>query len=452
MPCPSDEAVPAVVQALALKAKSGRLVIYAGAGVSAAAPTDLPVGPQLAERAAAWLSGRVAGLRPYDDQNLLDVADAVEAKPGGRDLLQEALTELAEFGVADPNYAHRAIALLLVEGAAVVLTTNWDDCIERAAPPGTRLQVVVDDVDFAKVRGAAVLKVHGCASRLGSLLVSTQDLTKPPLWVSTGLTPHLSASTIVFVGIGDIAAYVRVRIHQLLADAGISPDLRVVSPGIVEKWTSSQWSKIPGIDVPEDHRIAEAAEAFLDELLRAYVGLTVSGLREDLSNHALTEAAEAAVSQLLTAMSRADAATLLEWLRQGRLRLAAGLPADGPQLRTALLAAGTLATASCALSGDGWLSADGELVLVLAGDGSVPGPRLADAARERVSKALSQGTIRIGQSVRVVCAGFRGPLAPSSAGLVSDIVEPASVTDIISGPGAQSISLLDADELLRGAA
>jgi hypothetical protein len=451
-PCPSEKPAPAAVHALALKGKAGRLVIYAGAGISAAQPAGLPVGPELAEKVSTWLLGRVSGLGAYDNQNLLDVADAVEAQMGGRDLLQEALTEFAEFGEAEPNFAHRALALLLFEGVATVLTTNWDDCIERAAPVGTRLQVIVDNADFGRVRGPAVWKVHGCASRLGSLLVSTQDLATPPLWVNTALAPQLATSTIVFVGIGDIAEYVKVRLRQLLSLAGLAADLRVVSPDIVADWSTSQWSKIPEATLPEERRIGLTADAFMDDLLRAYVGETLAGLRADLLAEGLSGADVAGVTELLSAMGKTDAATLLEWLRLGRFRPPAGTPGDSAHLRTALLAAGTLATTTCILRPGGWLELNGERIMVLAGDGSIPGPRLADAARERVTKALSQGVVTLTDSARVVCAGFRGPLKTLAPSVAVDIVEPPSGTDIISGPSAFSVDLLSADELLRGAA
>lgn len=451
-PLPADDASSAAVHVLALRARSGRLVIYAGAGTSAAEPAALPVGSALAEKASDWLGGRVSGLRPYDKKNLLDVADAVEAQAGGRDLLQEALIEFAEFGEADLNFAHRALALLLVEGVAAVLTTNWDDCIERAAPAATRLQVVVNDADYATVRGPAVLKVHGCASRRGSLLVSTRDLAQPPLWVDTGFAPQLASGTIVFLGIGDIAEYVKVRLRQLLVLAGVTADLRVVSPGIVANWAGSQWAGLAEANVPPDRRIALSADAFMDELLRAYVGETLVGLRHDITAECLQEAAAVAVSRLLAAMGRTDAATLLEWLRLGRHRPPVGKPADNPHLRTALLAAGTLARATCALLSDGWLQVDGDRVMLLAGDGSVPGPTLAAAARERVTKALTLGSITVVETVRVVCAGFRGPLTASTSALAADIVDPPSRADIISGPAAVEVLFLRADDLLRAAA
>lgn len=451
-PCPAERTASVVVQALALKAKAGRLVIYAGAGVSAAQPAGLPVGPQLAEKVSTWLTRRVSGLRVFDDQNLLDVADAVEGQSGGRDLLQEALTEFAEFGQAEPNFAHRALALLLVEGAASVLTTNWDDCIERGAPLGTRLQVIVDDADFAQVRGPAVFKVHGCTSRLGSLLVSTQDLAKPPLWVNTSLAPRLATSTIVFVGIGDIAEYVKVRLRQLLEIAGLAADLRVVSPSIVVKWSASPWSKLTEANLPEDHRIGASADAFMDELLRAYVGETLAGLRDDMTVQALAGTDSDGVYRILSAMGQTDAATLLEWLRSGRLRLKTGEPGDSDDLRTALLAAGTLTTTPCVLPAGGWLELNGEWIMILVGDGSTSGPRLADAAREKVTNARSQGVVKLTDSVRVVCAGFRGPLTPSAPSIAVDIVEPPSSADIISGPSAFSVDLLNAVDVLRPAA
>ena len=54
---------------------------------------------------------------------------------GGIDALRNTVVQVAEFTSADSNYGHRVLALLLLEGAIDVLTTNWDTCIERGGLP-----------------------------------------------------------------------------------------------------------------------------------------------------------------------------------------------------------------------------------------------------------------------------------------------------------------------------
>ena len=190
----------------------------------------------------------------------------------------------------------------------------------------------------------------------------------------------------------------------------------------------------------------------MDEMLRAYLGETLEGLRHDVTAECLREAAAAAVSMLLAEMGRTDAATLLEWLRLGRHRLPAGERADTPHLRTALLAAGTLVKTTCGLVSSGWLEMDGGRVMVLVGDGSIPGPVLAAAARQRVMRALTQGVIAVADPVRVICAGFRGPLVASATATAADIIAPPSIVDIISGPAAVDVQFFRADDILRAAA
>jgi hypothetical protein len=55
-------------------------------------------------------------------------------------LLHMAILDAADFLGARANYAHEVLALLICEGSATVLVTNYDDCIERSAPQ--RLTVI----------------------------------------------------------------------------------------------------------------------------------------------------------------------------------------------------------------------------------------------------------------------------------------------------------------------
>ena len=66
-----------------------------------------------------------------DSSKLTSVADAA-VKIGGLALIQRTAVSVADFTLALPNFSHEILALLLLEGVGVVITTNWDDCIERA--------------------------------------------------------------------------------------------------------------------------------------------------------------------------------------------------------------------------------------------------------------------------------------------------------------------------------
>jgi hypothetical protein len=108
--------------------------VYAGAGVSAAAPTSLPGATTLARLIADALRDQIP-LDGVDSDDLLAVAEAVAAQPLGTDLLRQTILAVADLRSATVNYAHEVLGLLLCEGAATVFETNYDDCIERGAHP-----------------------------------------------------------------------------------------------------------------------------------------------------------------------------------------------------------------------------------------------------------------------------------------------------------------------------
>lgn len=451
---PCGEAVSAVANALAIKAVDGRLAIYAGAGVSRADPTNLPMGAGLADEAAAALAGSVTGLRSFAAGNLLDLADAVEEQPGGRDLLQEALVRLARFDEADPNDAHRVLAMLAMEGLATVLTTNWDDCVERAAPGGRRLQVVVSDADYAHVRGATVMKLHGCVSRRGSLLVSSSDLVAPPAWVTTEVGPRLAAGTTVFIGIGDIAEYVKVRLEQVLeAMGGTGADVRLVGPDVIDRWDDLAWSTIPEANLPPENRVEQTAEEFLDELLRALMRMRFADMRRELAECVASGVAAADSSQFLDELEQVSALSAIAWLREVFVRLPAGQQSDGDSLRTAILALGRLVAAGAEPISEGWLRSEDAFVLVVVGDGSIPAPRLAQEVQTRVARARSRGMLAAGDTVVAICAGYRGylpsPAVSRAGGGILD-TDPA-VSSVVHAAGNPT-SYVDANLVLSGGA
>ena len=205
---------PAFAVELAEVARQKPLAIYAGAGLSQASPTDIPGGAEVARRCHARL---VDALGPdvldcNDPSNLTSVADAA-AKVSGVDLIRHIAASVADFTLARPNFSHEVLALLLLEGMVVVITTNWDDCIERAGGE-ERVLAVISDQDRQQIQMAALLKVHGCATRPTTVLVTTTDLAEPAPWARDEVNVRLSDSQTVFVGISDVAGYVRTRIQE----------------------------------------------------------------------------------------------------------------------------------------------------------------------------------------------------------------------------------------------
>ena len=102
------------------------LAIYFGAGVSQASPTRIPGGPQLArlchERLGAILGADAVTCD--DPSSLTSVCDAAVAH-AGIDLVRRTAIGVAAFTSARPSFGHRVIALLMLEGVVLALTTNW---------------------------------------------------------------------------------------------------------------------------------------------------------------------------------------------------------------------------------------------------------------------------------------------------------------------------------------
>ena len=280
VPRATSEPVAAAVATLGAAAAQGTLVICGGAGLSKGDPTALPLGSELAELVHASLRARLGDgpLAAADPTDLLSVADTVEGLPGGEALLQTALLEAADYTVAEPNYGHIVLALLLLDGAVEVMVTNYDDCIERGGGPFGRLQAVISDADRAQVHGPAVMKVHGCATRNGTLLASTQQLAEPPTWVFHHFGDRLGVASIVFLGLGDVAAYVRIRIEQLLAEIGDAGRVWVTATSLSDAWKEL----VPDI---ENRFISMSADDFLDQLIRDYMRIALEHLRRDAAAH-----------------------------------------------------------------------------------------------------------------------------------------------------------------------
>jgi len=166
---------------LAAKAREGKLVVCAGAGLSVAPDAGLPSGQRLGQLLNDRLTARLEGYAaPADPSDLLAVADAAIEAFGGLLPLQHEVLTLADFERATPNLAHQALALLLAEGAvSAVLLWNWDTCVERSAPEGERVEVALTREDMQQLKTPSIAKIHGCATRVETLLITSEQLVGP---------------------------------------------------------------------------------------------------------------------------------------------------------------------------------------------------------------------------------------------------------------------------------
>lgn len=178
---------------------NNRLVLIAGAGLSMAAPSNLPSAAKIAEDAKAEYDGRYAGLKPPLPVGIEEQAQLFFTNHE----LGVYLTEFVDQDVfaGCPNQGHVAVAdLLLSNGFRAAVTTNVDVLIETAGQ--SLLGQVFTGIDGTSVAsppgGAApLLKIHGCWVQDRKNTVWTQgQLTAPPVadriaqsesWLKTAL-------------------------------------------------------------------------------------------------------------------------------------------------------------------------------------------------------------------------------------------------------------------------
>ena len=81
---------------------------------------------------------------------------------------------------------------------------------------------------------------------------------------------RLGSAVVVFIGIGDVAPYVKQRIIEAIAEVGSVENIRVVSPDIMTTWDTSQWRSVAP-DLRDDDKIQVTADQFMEELGAAYI-------------------------------------------------------------------------------------------------------------------------------------------------------------------------------------
>lgn len=417
----------------------GKLVIYAGAGISLADPTNLPTGASLASAIHARLSPAFRVLASVDSRDLVAVADAVAALPGGEEALRQTSASSANFRGAKPGYAHRVLAHLMLEGAIDVLTTNWDNCIEKGAGD-ERLPTVTNEQALVHVAPPWVLKIHGCASEPESLLLTSAHLSSPPAWVQEQTRARLGSAVVVFIGIGDVAGYVKRRIEEALNEVGPVENIRVVAPEIDTNWSLSQWSSlIPTL--PADHRIPVTADLFMEQLGAAYV---LARLSEHLGNLSSSDCLAHDLEAARSCLLETDSLTVLQWARSVDINPRAGESVlKSAELGKALVALGHLVGGSARLNHNHvFNTAEGPIEVLVATE-AVPSRRLLECAENCLLDHSNRGE----PLPKFLVAGGVGPI-PRPGSLPHSILDEADEADVIDGPLSLVPDIRHADEVI----
>jgi hypothetical protein len=415
-------------------ARQGRLVICGGAGLSRGLPTDLPSGADLGQRLDDRMRMIVEGYSsPQETWNLIAVADAAAQLIGGEEALRTEVLRLADFLSAAPNYGHSVLAELLCEGAIdCVLLWNWDDCIERVPVFPERLQVAHTLDDIQNLEQPSIAKIHGCATRRSTLLITSADLAAPPVWTDDTFAERIRGKTVVFVGVGDIADYARRRLgelHERFPDL----DVWVVSPGIVRDWEKSQWAELfPSL--PEARKIAMTADGFLDELGRRWIRALLDALAGATSGAAVRQEVVDQLGRLVQALGAKGGPAFIRWLRWASIGTRVGSStlswSESTQL---LLGLAVLAVEDGVNSIQGRSQAglvlDGTRVEALVVHGVQGANTVRAAARRRAEELAGQGTIGANATF-VVSGSIIGDLNPSTDHEV-DVASLAPPTDDI---------------------
>ncbi|MDV6297239.1 MULTISPECIES: SIR2 family protein [Rhodococcus] len=385
----------------------------------------------------AQLKGAFPVLAPLEEWDLLGVADAVANLSGGEDALRQTSAKSANFKSATPGYAHRVLAHLMLEGAIDVLTTNWDNCIERGSGE-EHLPTVTNESDLADVTPPWVLKVHGCASRPGSLLVTTAHLKNPPKWVQEQTHARLGSAVVVFIGIGDVAPYVKQRIIEAITEVGSVENIRVVSPDIKTGWDASQW-KVVAPELRDEDKISVTADEFMGELGAAYI---VTRLAEHCLNAGPELAAK--LEDAIAGLSNSDSLSVLQWSRKVDINPRVGESVlKSSEFGKALIALGHLVGNSAALKQNQVLDTSHGPVEILIATQTVPTRRLVEAAENRLHGHASRGE----PCPLFLIAGGVGPI-PMPKSLPPSIIDEVDDASILDGPLALVPNIRHADEVI----
>jgi hypothetical protein len=331
-PAPLSAGYTEAIGDLARVALRQGVVVYAAAGLSMSAPTSGPRGDHVADNVRGWLA-RKLGIDEADIATAnLEQLGQLALADSGRTLaeLKERVLQAFPFAACDPNYGHEALALMMREGLAAVISVNWDCAVERAGraidinvesvvAAGQRLTLAPDDVP--------IYKVHGCARRPPEHLALTQDeVDAPQDWARAEVQNAIHGERVIFVGLGTIGLYVSepVATKPELWVTGAPTNITIVEPGHLP----AAWTTALG-EAAHDVHLRMGADEFFDELLRAIVSRVLDGIEGDVQGIQNLEWPIPMLNGLLalrTALAPIHADAILRWWRDGVSPTDAGKP------------------------------------------------------------------------------------------------------------------------------
>ena len=182
--------------------RDGRLVVFAGAGVSMGPPAELPSFRKLAERVAEGTGESIAG-STTDDQFLGRLKDRGVQ-------VQQRAAEILQRDNLKPNALHRNLLRLFKKtGPVRVVTTNFDRLFEQAAEAGDLFQTQPKAFEAPALppgsRFQGIVHLHGSVNEPEEIVLTHRDfgrayLTEEDGWARRFLVSLFANHTVLFVG------------------------------------------------------------------------------------------------------------------------------------------------------------------------------------------------------------------------------------------------------------
>jgi hypothetical protein len=229
--------------------------------------------------------------------------------------LRARAAEAFDFRGIAPNFGHEAVALLMRERLAEVITVNWDCGVEQAGVmAGVSIEGVASTAESIQLAHRLPLyKVHGCARRPVTLAITQEEVDKPQGWAVGRTQGALAGGIVAFVGLGTIGLYVREPIPALIAAwTGQASSFAIVDPNLPVAWKEAL-----GDSLAAESHLPRTGDAFFDELLRAVVRDAIDDsemtARQLASSESWAQTMVAGFEALRVTLETASADGVLRW-------------------------------------------------------------------------------------------------------------------------------------------
>jgi hypothetical protein len=274
--------------------------------------------------------------------------------------------------------------------------------------------------------------------------MTTDQLSNPPAWVHAEMGARLADSHVVFVGIGDVAGYVEVRIREAVETVRNVSHVRVVAPDIASGWDGSAWAAIvPALEA--EHRLEMTANEFLDLLAGAYVATALMDIRNLVTGSADREAA---VDRFREAAGEMISLFMLHWFRGAAVRPSPGETVVRSEAAAiAVIALGMLAAGPLTLEPGGSALSDAKRHQVLLAKPLQPRSELERDARHRMEHYIASSGTDEGAPTFVICGGV-GPLQ-TDVGLPRDVIDEGNKNGMVEGPLVSSPTFVDGASIVN---